>query len=249
MGFFRSFLGDRLKFNWNLGLAFILILGIPRFITVLQASKTGDYRFTSIIFMIMWVLPFLLLNKNGRSEIGIKTPTSVLGLLLGIVLGALFCLLVWWIGDLLYQNSSSNWLVYISQSYSIPEGVDLNEQRLTFFIIFGVISMIFSPIGEELMYRGFIHRCFVQKLGENNASIVDSTAFALTHLAHFGILFVNGNWEFRPIPALIWVGLTFLAARIFFLIKQKSGSILGAILAHAAFNLAMTYFIFYHILA
>ncbi len=247
MGYFKKFLNEKLRFNWQLGLFLILLLGIPRFITVLQASKTGDYHFTSIIFVMMWVLPFVLLNKAGRREIGIKGPSSLLGVLLGIVLGGLFCILVWWLGDFLYQHSDSNWLVYISQSYLIPDGVDLGEQRLTFFIIFGAVSMIFSPIGEELMYRGVIHRCFVPRLGENKASIVDSSAFALTHVAHFGILLVNGNWEFRLVPALLWVGLTFLAARIFFFAKQKSGSILGAILSHASFNLTMTYFIFYHI--
>jgi membrane protease YdiL (CAAX protease family) len=41
----------------------------------------------------------------------------------------------------------------------------------------------------------------------------------------------------------------FLASRIFFFANKKSGSILGAIISHAAFNLAMMYFIFYQILS
>ena len=247
MDFFRSYLNGALKFNWQLGLFLIFLLGVPRFITVLQASKMGDYRFTSVIFVIMWLLPFLLLNRSGRKEIGIRKPHSGKGLLIGILVGILFCGLVWFIGDLLYGNSTVNWLVYISKSYTIPNSADLYEHRLMYFLIFGLTSMIFSPIGEELMYRGFIHRCFTRKFGSTGASYIDSGAFALTHLAHFGVLYTSEGWVFYPLPALLWVILMFVASRIFFFIKQRSGSILGAILSHAFFNLTMTYFIFYFI--
>ena len=108
--------------------------------------------------------------------------------------------------------------------------------------------MTFSPIGEELLYRGLIHQCFVPRYGRNKASIIDSLAFGITHLAHFGLIFSLGEWQFLPIPALLWVLLTFVSSRLFYYCKQKSGSIYGAILCHAGFNLAMTYFIFYHIL-
>ncbi len=196
----------------------------------------------------MWLLPFLFLNKAGRQAIGMRKLKSWAGLFLGILSGIGYCILVWLIGELLYGSSINNWFVYISSSYSIPENIDWDTQRFTFFAIFGITSMVFSPIGEELMYRGFIHRCFSDLLGDNAASYVDSAAFAITHLAHFGILFVDGSWEFRVVPALVWVFLMFVASRIFFFAKQKSRSILGAILSHACFNLLMTYIIFYHVL-
>ncbi|UJH66536.1 CPBP family intramembrane glutamic endopeptidase [Allomuricauda sp. SCSIO 65647] len=248
MDHFRPFLKQKLKFNQKLGLFLILAFGIPRFIIVLNASKTGDYRLTSIIFVAMWLLPFLLLNKSGRVEIGIKKPKRPVGLLWGTLAGTAFCALVWWLGDMFYGNTLNNWLVYISNSYQVPKSENFEEVRFVYFLIFGITSMIFSPIGEELLYRGFIHRCFSEKLAENKASLVDSAAFALTHLAHFGILYVDNHWEFNLIPALIWVILMFFASRIFFWSKQMTNSILGAILSHAVFNLTMTYFIFFHIL-
>jgi len=39
-----------------------------------------------------------------------------------------------------------------------------------------------------------------------------------------------------------------MICQLFTYARIKSGSILGAIIAHAGFNLAMIYFIFYHIL-
>ena len=117
-----------------------------------------------------------------------------------------------------------------------------------YFAIFAIIGMTFSPIGEELLYRGLIHQSFVPKFGNNKASILDSLAFAVVHLAHFGIIYTNGNWKFLIIPAILWITLMFLTSRLFYYCKIKTDSIYGAIIGHAGFNLAMTYFIFYHIL-
>lgn len=247
MDFFKRHLKHTLSFNWKLGLALIFIFGVPRFFAVLNASKTGDYRFTSIVFVVMWIAPFLLLTKQGRTEIGIKKPDNYRAIFLGFILGGLVCLVVWWLGTWLYKDTVQNWMVYISKSYQVPMDQNFDSVRLKYFIIFGITSMIFSPIGEELLYRGLIHRCFSEKFGENKASIIDSLAFGLTHLAHFGILFIDGRWFFYWLPAILWVMLMFFASRVFFLVKQKSNSIWGATLCHAGFNLMMTYLIFYHI--
>ncbi|MCK0160657.1 CPBP family intramembrane glutamic endopeptidase [Allomuricauda sp. F6463D] len=247
MDFFNRHLKITLSFNWKLGLAFIFIFGVPRFLAVLNASKTGDYGFTSIIFVVMWITPFLLLTKQGRTAIGIKKPDNYSAIFLGFILGGLVCLVVWLVGTWLYNDTVQNWLVYISRSYQVPMDQNFDSVKLKYFIIFGVTSMIFSPIGEEFLYRGLIHRCFSEKFGENKASIIDSLAFGLTHLAHFGILFIDGRWVFYWIPAILWVMLMFFASRVFFMLKQKSNSIWGATLCHAGFNLMMTYLIFYHI--
>ncbi len=247
MAYFRRFFGNRLQFNWSVGLFLILLFGVPRFMTVLHANKTGDYRFTSIIFMVMWILPFLLLNKSGRKEIGLKKPKGIGSVLLAFLTGGLICVVVWSIGVWLYADTLQNWMVYISRSYQVPTGFDFETIRFQYFLIFAITSMLFSPIGEEFLYRGMIHRCFSGKFGDNKASIIDSAAFALTHLAHFGILFVNGRWIFAWVPAILWVVMMFLASRIFFVWKQKSDYIWGAVACHAGFNLMMTYLIFYHI--
>ena len=100
-------------------------------------------------------------------------------------------------------------------------------------------------MGEELFYRGVIHECFRQRFGESGASMIDSLAFALTPLAHFGIVYHHESWKFLLIPALLWIASMFLICMIFNKIKRMSGSILGAILTHAGFNLAMGMIIIY----
>ena len=248
MSYFRSVFSKFLQFTPFWGLFFILLIGIPRFIIVLDANVSGNYRYTSLIFMLMWLLPFVLLNREGRRQIGMVRTKKPLTLLYGFLGGILFCIPFFLLGYGLYGLSDENWFVYISKSYSgtLPDA--FTDERFVYFSIYAIISMIFSPIGEELMYRGFIHRCFEEQYGQNKASIVDSSAFALTHLAHFGILYTGTGWVFKPIPALLWIAGTFFISRAFFYFKQRSGSLTGAILCHSGFNLAMTYFIFYHIL-
>ena len=248
MSYFRSIWKPFLRFSPLWGIIFILFIGIPRFILVLQANASGNYNFTSIIFVIMWLLPFIFLQKDGRRLIGLRKPVAFRSLLYGFILGVLACLPVFLLGMLLYGESTSNWFVYISQSYRGGLPPDLTAERHIYFGIFALTSMIFSPIGEELMYRGLIHQCFEDRFGSRRASEIDSSAFALTHLAHFGILYSATGWTFKPIPALLWVVMMFFVSRLFFYSKQKSGSIWGAVLSHAGFNLAMTYFIFYFIL-
>lgn len=106
--------------------------------------------------------------------------------------------------------------------------------------------MIFSPIGEEFLYRGVIHGSFVEKSGEFKASIYDSLAFALTHLAHFGIIYDGEAWQFLLAPSILWVLSMFLVSQLFFRCKMMSQSIFGAVLSHSGYNLAMMYLIFYY---
>ena len=244
----RPFWLKYFRFNWVFGLVLILLLGILRFIIVLHANITGNYGKIGIIFLCMWLCPIVFLTKTGRSYIGIKKPINYSWLLYSVFAGILLCVIVFAIGMLLYKHNYGNWFVYIAKSYNASGIILTDSNRLTYFLIYSITGMTFSPIGEELFYRGMVHGSFVGRFGEQKASVFDSLAFAITHLAHFGIVYVSGGWHFLFIPALLWVFFMYLASRLFFLCKVKTGSIIGAILCHAAFNLTMMYFIFFKIL-
>jgi uncharacterized protein len=237
----------KINFGIGLGLTLILIFGIPRFILVLQANQSGNYNLISFVFVVMLLAPFVLLTKNGRNRIGMVRPVSFTWLMHSFFIGLSFSIFVFIIGKLLYHDSIRNWFVYISRSYPLPVEV-IDQQKITYFIIFAVIGMTFSPVGEELLYRGLIHQSFSTRFGHPTASHIDSLAFALTHLAHFGIIWSGERWEVLIIPSIFWVALTYSASRLFFLCKVRTGSIAGAIVCHAAFNLGMTWCIFFYIL-
>ena len=225
--------------KWVLGLFLIFTFGIPRFIIVLQSNITGQFQFVSIIFMIMWFTPLIFLKKKGRREIGLRKVSNPIWLLWGFILGCGICFLLFIIFRLSYGEEVSNAFVYIGKS------TNPRNTNPLYFLVYLAVSMTFSPIGEELFYRGVIHENFREKFGETRASLIDSTAFAFTHLAHFGIIYTNESWDFLLVPALIWVIGTLLICLVFNYIKRKSGSILGAILTHAGLNFSMGFVIFY----
>lgn len=232
------------KFDWEFGTFLIALVCIPRFFMVLHANQTGNYGPIGAIMFVSALFPFIFLNKSGRKKIGIKGTQTIAGLLLSLSLGVAFSLLLFFIGKVLYEGSYQNWYEYIGKSYNIPDGITGNDKHIL-FLIMATTGMIFSPIGEELFFRGIVHGSFAKSIGERKASMVDSSAFALTHIAHFGLVFVNGKWDFYPIPTLIWVLSMFLVSVLFFRAKQRTDSLLGAIFCHAGFNLGMIYCIFY----
>lgn len=188
--------------------------------------------------------PIVFLSRYGRREIGIRKPTNKPWLIMALITGSIFSIMLHYLGETLYGSTYNNWFYYIGESYNIPNEID-HQSKLVMFAISALIAITFSPIGEELFFRGIVHSSFANSLGHRKASLIDSSAFAIVHISHFGLVFHNQRWEFLWVPTLIWVISMFTLSIIFFTFRKRTGSILGAILCHAAFNLGMTYYIFY----
>ena len=241
----RPFWKNIFNFNWKFGLFLILIVCVPRFILVLHANATGNYSSIGLIMAISAAAPFIFLSKEGQRKIGIRKPDRYRWILIAFILGLIVSILLFLLGKGLYGNSYENWYQYIGKSYNIPKGIDAYHKNVMFAIM-AITGMTFSPIGEELFFRGIVHSSFEKSIGEKKASIVDSSAFALTHISHFGLVFINTKWTFFTIPAIIWVSCMFLVSILFFKLRKQTASIVGAIICHSAFNLGMIYCIFYH---
>lgn len=241
----RTFWLRYFRYDWKFGLFLILLFGIPRFILVLQANKTGTYSLAFIVFVCMWFVPLVFLTKQGRRSILLNRPRHYVRLLYSFMLGALGCAVIFAIFFLLFGGQSlDNAFVYIGRIGGVPVDVPASDKWI-YFLIAATPSMIFSPIGEEFLYRGVVHGSFVGRFGEVKASYFDGLAFALTHLAHFGIVYTAARWLFLPLPAVLWVVSMFIVSQVFFRCKLLCDSLWGAVFSHAGFNLAMMYFIFY----
>jgi membrane protease YdiL (CAAX protease family) len=240
----RPFWRNKFRFNWKLGLFLILIVCIPRFILVLNANASGNYGYIGLIMFISAIVPFIFLTKYGRTKIGICRPKNYSWLFIAFALGLLASLILYGIGHLLYAGTFENWYVYIGKSYKIPSVISSHDKTVLFTVMV-LTGMTFSPIGEELFFRGIVHSSFAESVGDKKASLVDSTAFAVTHISHFGLVYVGSQWNLYPIPAIIWVLSMFFVSLLFFLCKKRSGSLAGAVIAHAGFNAGMIYCIFF----
>ena len=246
--YFKPFVARRLRFDWQTGALLIAIFSIIRFALVLHANATKSYQAVPYIFAAMLVLPFVLLTRTGRHQIGLVRPTRWSGVLLGALLGIVSCTGIFYLTLFFFGLGEGNSLVYIAGSYANLPSILNEHNRLTYFLIYAGISMGFSPIGEEVFYRGLIHECFARSVGDQKATLVDSAAFALVHVAHFGLVYSGNGWRLLAGPSVLWVVGLFVTCLFFSAARAASGSIAGAVVAHALFNLTMNYFIFYHIL-
>jgi membrane protease YdiL (CAAX protease family) len=240
----KTFWGHLFNFDWKFGIFLILIVCIPRFILVLNANASGSYGSIGLIMTLTALTPFIFLTQYGRKEIGITKPQNYSWLLFAFVCGLLASILLYFFGQFLYGNSYQNWYQYVGKSYKIPASLTPSDKNIMFAIM-AITGMTFSPIGEELFFRGLVHSSIAKSLGEKKASLVDGLAFAFTHISHFGLVFIHGEWDFFIIPTIIWVISMFLVSLLFITFRNKSDTILGAIICHSAFNLGMIFCIFY----
>jgi membrane protease YdiL (CAAX protease family) len=240
----RPFWNKFFSFNQTFGLFLIIMVCVPRFILVLSANASGNYSPIGLIMTISAITPFIFLSKYGRKEIGLTKPKKYSRLFIAFVAGLIAAIALYALGQTLYGSSFENWYVYIGKSYNIPPDITPSDKKILFAVM-ALTGMIFSPIGEELFFRGIVHSSFAKSIGDKKASIVDASAFALTHISHFGLVLINNKWDFFIVPAIIWVASMFLVSLLFYFFRKYSGSISGAIICHAAFNLGMIYCIFY----
>jgi membrane protease YdiL (CAAX protease family) len=195
-------------------------------------------------FVMMMILPFIFLRAEGRRQIGlIKSKTSsvyITAILFGVAAASLCFVL----GISFFDRSPDNWFITIRNYYvaQIPGALDMPLQR--FFIIATVPALIFSPIGEEIFFRGFLQDAIETRFGLRSSMIIESAIFGLVHLFHHGLVRSSDGINFFPLSGVLWVMLMFLTAYGFALLRKRSGSIYPSIAAHAVFNLTMNSYIF-----
>ncbi len=228
---------------------FVLAVVAGLLFATLRAVGTigpGSYRFVLPLgFIIMMLMPLIFLNKEGRKRIGFAKSILSVYYLYAIIAGAALAVTCYGAGLLLFGLSSDNWFVTIKNSYfntMNTSGISL----MMLFIIFTIPALLFSPLGEEIFFRGFLQEALSQKTSYGKAMVIDSLFFALIHLFHHGLVKdAAGGIHFYPLSGFIWVLLMFSTAMVFAWLKKRSGSIFPAVIAHAVFNFVMNLAIFY----
>ncbi|HLG40419.1 MAG TPA: type II CAAX endopeptidase family protein [Chitinophagaceae bacterium] len=234
--------------NKGFGLLPVSIVAGLLFAVIRAIGTIGPqaYRFVLPVgFIVMMLMPFIFLNKEGRRRTGFVKSSSAKYYWRALIAGAGLALLCFGSGLFFFGTSHDNWFVSIKKSYLLTfDTAGMPVQQL--FIIFTIPALIFSPIGEEIFFRGFLQEALASKFSYNNAMVIDSLFFAMIHLFHHGFVKdAAGVIHFYPLSGFIWMSLMFLTAIAFALLKKKSGSVYPAIISHAVFNLVMNVCIFY----
>lgn len=210
------------------------------------ALMLGPSRGTSpwlpVYFLALAATPFVLLSREGRHGIGLHSRPDAKWALLAVVLGALAAVGVGALGASLYGGSVDNWYVTVRETL-------LSDQRLRtlptnqLFVALAVPSALFSPVGEELFFRGVLHESVAARAGHGVAAVVSAAIFGLMHAFHHGISATPTGIDVRLVSGGMWVILTMALSLLLISIRLRSKSIWSAVLCHAAFNVAMVAFI------
>lgn len=194
-------------------------------------------------FVLMAIAPWVLLTPEGRRQIGLRKASAKRIYPQAVVLGALAAVACGALGLALFGTGEDNWYASIADYYrrSVPTaGFGLLQLHL----IFTLPALLFSPLGEELFFRGILQRALEDRFSTRAATTAECALFGLVHACHHGLVATAAGITLLPRSAVIWVMLMFAVAWMFASLRKRSGSLYPAMAAHAAFNLAMNVFIF-----
>lgn len=195
-----------------------------------------------LLCIAMAILPWLVLSPLGRRQIGLKLPPRGGWTVAAALAGAAAAGLCFWLGVTLYGASADNWFVSIAQNYRLQPSAGWSLLRL--HLTFTTVAVLFSPIGEEIFYRGYLQTVLEQRFTAATSTTLEAALFALVHLCHHGILATAAGLVLLPASAALWVAQVFGLALMLAWFRRRGDSLLPAIVAHAAFNAAMNGFIF-----
>ena len=195
-------------------------------------------------FLLMMVTPFVFANRKQRHRMGFARAKNSRDYYLGMAWGGGMALVCFGLGWLLFSDETDNWFVSVRNYYRANPAAAQAGIGMT-FLSFTIPALIFSPLGEEIFFRGFLHEALQERLSARASAIVDSSIFGAIHLFHHGITRnAAGDIETHVLSGAMWVGMMTGAALVFTRLRTRSGSLYPVILSHAMFNLLMNVTIF-----
>jgi uncharacterized protein len=108
---------------WLYGVVLFVIVAALRIYATFGPAKARPLFLFQ--FLLMWLLPFILLTRLGRQEIGICKVSRPAWLVWGSLLGALAAAGAVAVGFALYGYGSDNWMITLRNTYrevSVPMG-------------------------------------------------------------------------------------------------------------------------------
>jgi membrane protease YdiL (CAAX protease family) len=237
----RPFWANLVAAPWILG-ALVSVIAVASRGALMLGPSRGTGPWLPLYFLVLAATPFVFLTREGRRSIGLNTRPGAKWGLLAVLIGVLAGAGAGALGSLLYGASLDNWYVTVGQTM-------LSDERLRamptgqLFVALAVPAALFSPVGEELFFRGVLHESVAARTGHGVAAALSAAAFGLMHAFHHGVTATAAGIDVRLSSGGIWVVLTITLGLLLIGIRLRSRSMWSAVSCHAAFNVAMVAFI------
>jgi membrane protease YdiL (CAAX protease family) len=222
---------------WVVSLAAVAVVALIRFVAVFSPYPLQELFFMQTV--AMWVLPFIFLTENGRRQIGLSqrglTATSII---LSALAGAACGFFLFALGMMVYGDSPDNWCISI-RNYLNFEELRGFMSPISLFALFALPAILLNPVGEEILFRGFIQQSFSLRFNRAVATLVNSLLFGMIYLYLHGIWHDASGFHLRTGSAAFAIFLMACIGAVFTLCRTLSGLLWPAVAAHAAFNLTL----------
>jgi membrane protease YdiL (CAAX protease family) len=236
-GFLKPFWIALLGPPWLASLAVLVVIAAIRYFAFFSPYSLQELFFLQTV--AMWALPFIFLTATGRRQIGLTDRGMTLFSMLGSALAGAVCgFLFFLIGMVLYGNSPNNWCISIRNYLHVDEMRGLMSP-LALFALYALPAIFLNPIGEEILFRGFIQQAFARRFNATVATVVSSLLFGMIYLYLHGLWHDASGFHLRLGSACVAILLMACVGAVFTLCRTLSGSLWTAMAAHAAFNLTV----------
>lgn len=194
-------------------------------------------------FVLMALTPWLLLDAADRRGSGLMPARNRGWYAVALAGGTLAALLCFATGAAVFGTGPGNWYVSIAGSYARMMDTSAFPPMML-HLVFTTPALLFSPIGEEIFFRGVLQGALEREMSARIATTLECGLFAVVHLCHHGVVRTAAGLDWMPLSAALWMVLMFGTAWLFATLRRRSGSLYPAIVAHMAFNGAMNGVIF-----
>jgi membrane protease YdiL (CAAX protease family) len=191
----------------------------------------------------MATVPWIFLTGDGRRRIGLVPAQGAVGYGIALLCGVALASACFAIALGLFGHGEDNFFTSIADSYRSAMNTS-GMGPLELHLVFTIPALLFSPIGEEMFFRGFLQEALQERFGVRVATGLEAGLFGLVHLCHHGLVAAASGIVLLPVSGALWVLLMFLTALAFAELRRRSGSLYPAIVSHMGFNGAMNVLIF-----
>jgi uncharacterized protein len=224
---------------WALALTVLAVLASVRFYGVFGPPQVR------ILFLVqavaMWLLPAIFLTGEGRQAIGLRVPRRGVGIIalcgpIGVIIGlALFA-----VSMRAFGSGADSWIS------SVRAGMQLEQMRRAMgtagiLAVLAVPALVVTPVGEEILFRGLIQQAFAMRWNRIVGMAVNSLAFGLVHLHVHGLWRDAAGFHLRVGSGVLFVLSGAMISVLFTFCRERTGSLFGAMAAHAGCNAAVIF--------
>jgi membrane protease YdiL (CAAX protease family) len=235
--FLKPFWSGLLGPAWVAALIVYGLLASLRFYVLLSPYSMQELYFLCTV--AMWALPFIFLTVEGRRAIGLSEQGTTIGsMFLSAFAGALTGFIFFALGMMIYGGSPNNWCISIRNYLHFDEMRGLIAPP-AIFALYALPAIFLNPVGDEILFRGFIQQAFARRFNAGFALLVNSFLFGILYLSLHGIFHDASGYHLRLGSAALAVCLMMCVGAVFTLCRALSGSLWTAMAAHAAFNLTI----------